>query len=115
MSRTEESLRESRRCLELDPLDAGMAVHLGEHCFYARQYDRARELLLKAIEMDANRYRAHDRLGRAYEQKRQHAQALTEFEKAVATSQEGCAALASLAAGYAAAGKRNNACDSWAA
>jgi TolB-like protein/DNA-binding winged helix-turn-helix (wHTH) protein/Flp pilus assembly protein TadD len=109
MGRTEESLRESRRCLELDPLDPAMAVHLGEHYFYARQYDRAIEQLLKSIEMDASRYRAHDRLGRAYEQKRQHAQALAEFEKAVATSQEGGAALASLAAGYAAAGKRNDA------
>lgn len=59
--------------------------------------------------MDASRYRAHDTLGRAYEQKGMHAQALVAFEKAVATSQEGSATLASLAAGYGAAGRRNEA------
>jgi DNA-binding winged helix-turn-helix (wHTH) protein/TolB-like protein/Tfp pilus assembly protein PilF len=109
MGRFEESLAESQRCIELDPLDPGMAVHLGEHFLYARQYDEAIRQLLKAIEMDASRYRAHDNLGRVYEQKGMHAQALVEFEKAVATSQEGTATRASLSAGYAAAGRRNDA------
>jgi tetratricopeptide (TPR) repeat protein len=59
--------------------------------------------------MDPSRYRAHDNLGRALEQKGMYVEALAEFEKAVATSNEGSALLASLAAGYGAAGRRNDA------
>jgi TolB-like protein/DNA-binding winged helix-turn-helix (wHTH) protein/Flp pilus assembly protein TadD len=109
MGRFEESLAESRKCIELNPLDPGMKVHLGEHYRYARQYDRAIPQLLNAIEMDPSRYRAHDELGRAYEQKGMHVEAVAEFERGVATSQEGSATLASLGAGYAAAGRRNEA------
>jgi len=109
MGRRNESLAESRRCIELDPLEPGMTVHLGEHYLYARQYDQAIEELRKALEMDPSRYRAHDNLGRALEQKGMYAEALAEFEKAVATSNEGSALLASLAAGYSAAGRRNDA------
>ena len=109
MGRFDESLAESKRCIELNPLDPAMRVHLGEHYRYARQYDLAIVELLKAIEMDGSRYRAHDELGRAYEQKGMHAQAVAEFEKAVNTSQEGSATLASQGAGYAAAGRRKDA------
>ena len=109
MGRRNESLAESSRCFELDPLEPGMTVHLGEHYLYARQYDQAIEELRKALEMDPSRYRAHDNLGRALEQKGMYAEALAEFEKAVATSNEGSALLASLAAGYSAAGRRNDA------
>ena len=109
MGRFEESLSESRKCIELNPLDPGMKVHLGEHYRYAREYDQAIPQLLNAVEMDASRYRAHDELGRAYEQKGMHAEAVAEFERAVATSQGGSATLASLGAGYAAAGRRTDA------
>ena len=48
-------------------------------------------------------------LGRAYEQKQMYPQAITAFEKTVAVSHEASAQVASLAAGLAAAGKRNEA------
>ena len=109
MHRFEESLAESKTYLALDPLEPGTRVHLGEHYLYAGEYDRAIEQLLAGIQMDPSRYRAHDNLGRAYEQKRMYPEALAEFERAVATSQQGGALIASQAAGFAAAGRRNDA------
>jgi len=86
--RTEESLTESRLSIELDPLNPAMVEHLGWHCYYARQYDQAIEKELRSLEMDAISYRAHETLGRAYEQKGMHAHALAALEKAVTTSKE---------------------------
>lgn len=109
MGRLPESLAESKRYMELDPLDPGTIVHLGEHYLYARQYDQAIEQLLKAGDMDPSRYRIYDGLGRAYEQKGMHTQAVAEFQKAVAASHEASTQVASLATGYAAAGNRREA------
>lgn len=109
MGRTEESLAESRMYLDLDPLNSGARDHLGWHFLYSHQYDRAIEQDLKAINMDARPYRAYETLGRAYEQKGMHAQALAALDKAVAASKEASVMLASQAAGYAAAGRRNDA------
>jgi tetratricopeptide (TPR) repeat protein len=109
MGRFDESLAESKSCIQLDPLDPSMVVHLGEHYHFARQHDQAIDQLRKAIQGDANRYRAHDNLGRAYEQKGMYSQALAAFDRAVKTSQEGAATEASRAAGLAAAGRRDEA------
>src|SRR2546429_312865 len=45
MGRTEESLAESRRCLELEPSNILFNVHLGWHYLYAHQYDQAGKAL----------------------------------------------------------------------
>jgi TolB-like protein len=109
MGRPGESLEESRRCIQLDPLNPVMVVHLGWHYLYAHEYDKSIEYSLHAIEADPGRYLAEDALGRAYEQKGMHAQAVHAFERAVAVSKEGSAFVASLGAGYAAAGRRDDA------
>jgi tetratricopeptide (TPR) repeat protein len=109
MGRLPESLAESKRYIELDPLDPGTIVHLGEDYLYGRQYDQAIDQLLKAADMDPSRYRIHEGLGRAFEQKGMHTQAVAEFQKAVAASREASAQVASLATGYAAAGNRREA------
>jgi len=59
MGRIEESLAESRRALELDPLVLILNVHLGWHYLYARQYDQAIEQLRKTLEMDPYFRQAH--------------------------------------------------------
>ena len=66
LGRVDESLAESRRALELDPLNALIHTHLGWHYLYARDYDRAIETLRRALEVDPSVALAHRFLGFAY-------------------------------------------------
>ena len=50
LGRTEESLAESKRALELEPLQLVVGIHLGWHYLYARQYDQAIEQFRKTLE-----------------------------------------------------------------
>jgi TolB-like protein/Flp pilus assembly protein TadD len=53
MGRMDESLRQSERASELSPMSPRFAQHLGWHHLHARDYDRARESLRRAIELDS--------------------------------------------------------------
>jgi TolB-like protein len=75
-----ESLAESQRALELDPLDVAMNFHLGLHYYSARQYDQAIAQLQKTLEM-GQRADAHGILGLAYEQKALYHEAIAELRK----------------------------------
>ena len=68
MDRTEESLAESRRALECDPLGLVLNMHMGWHLVYSRQYDKAVEQCQKTLELDPTFILAHVFLGQAYEQ-----------------------------------------------
>ncbi len=68
MDRTEESLAESRRALECDPLGLVLNMHMGWHLVYSRQYEKAIEQCLKTLELDPTFILAHVFLGQAYEQ-----------------------------------------------
>ena len=108
LGRNEESLSESKRALELDPVDPVINVHLGWDYLYARQYDLAIEQLRKTLELDPNLWDAHEFLGQAYEQKSMYSQAVTEFRKAVLL-QSNPRTLAFLGHTYAVSGRRNEA------
>ena len=82
MGRTNESLAESKRALELDQLSLILNTHLGWHYFMAHQFDLAIEQLRKTIEMDPNYGLAHWYLGLAYEQSAMYAQAAAELRTA---------------------------------
>src|ERR1700730_3900499 len=43
VGRTEESLNASKRCLELDPLDLVLKIHMAWHCPVSRRYEQAIE------------------------------------------------------------------------
>jgi len=63
LGRTDESLTESKRALELEPLNLVVGVHLGWHYLYAHQYDQAIAQFRKTLELDpafpqAQRYAA---------------------------------------------------------
>ena len=45
-------MAESKRALELEPLQPGVGIHLGWHYLYARQYDQAIEQFRKTLELD---------------------------------------------------------------
>ena len=109
LDRTEESLQESRRALECDPLGLVLNMHLGWHHLYSRQYEKAAEQCLKTIELDQTFIMGHVFLGQAYEQMGRFADAITHFEKIVELSQRHPTYLAELGHGYAAAGRRADA------
>lgn len=108
MGRTEESLTESRRALELDPVDSIMNVHLGWHYLCARQYDRAIEQLRITLELDPNIPQPHQFLGEAYEQKGMYPEAIAEFQKAKRLDNTP-RTLAFLGCAYAASAQRDQA------
>jgi len=83
LGRTDESLAESKRALELEPLNLAVGVHLGWHYLYARQYDQAIEQFRKTLELDpafpnAQRYAAW-----AYLQKGMRQEAITSLRAAL--------------------------------
>jgi tetratricopeptide (TPR) repeat protein len=109
MGRIEESLTESRRCLELEPNNILFSVHLGWHSLYARQYDQAVKQLQNTLEMDANFAQTHHWLGLAYEQQARSAEGIAELQKALALFGESVQTEAELAHIYAVSGKRERA------
>jgi eukaryotic-like serine/threonine-protein kinase len=106
MGRGEESLAESKRALELAPLDLVINVHLGWHYLYARQYDQAIEQIEKTAEMERNSALTHYWLGLAYEQKARYADAIAAFQRAIALFGGSSLTEAELAHTYAVSGQR---------
>jgi serine/threonine-protein kinase len=109
MGRTDESLAESKRALELDPLSLILNVHLGWHYTNARQYDLAIEQLRKALEMDPNFGVGHWYLGLAYEQEGKYSEAENELRKAKDLLKDNEAIAADIGRVYAVSGKKDQA------
>jgi tetratricopeptide (TPR) repeat protein len=109
MDRTEESLAESRRALECDPLGLVLNMHMGWHLLYSRQYEKAIEQCSKTLELDPTFILAHVFLGQAHEQLGAFPDAIGAFEKAVELSQRHPVYLADLGHGLAVAGRRSDA------
>jgi TolB-like protein/class 3 adenylate cyclase/Tfp pilus assembly protein PilF len=84
MGRTEESLEQSRRAIEISPYDDILRQHLGWHYLLARDYQRALEEQLKALEMNPSGG-THAFLAWAYEGLGRNREALAECEQAIAT------------------------------
>jgi Tfp pilus assembly protein PilF len=76
-----ESLVESRRNLELDPLSPATNLHLGWHFLNTRQYDQAIEQERKTLDMDPNYARAYLYLAEAYAQKGMFDEAIEAYLK----------------------------------
>lgn len=111
VGRTEESLAESYRALEVDPLDTLMSVHLVWHYNHARQYDRAIEAAQKILDLEPNTFEAQHYLGWAYEQKGRYSEAISEFQRAIPLSGNTTrtSIVASLGHAYATSGARDKA------
>ena len=88
LGRFDEAIAESRRALELDPLSIIINADLGAVLFNARKYDEAIEQLRKTLEMDPQFYYAHWGLGQALEMKGLTAEAIAEYEKSAALSDD---------------------------
>jgi serine/threonine-protein kinase len=105
LGRTQESLSASRRCLELDPLDLVINIHLAWHHQFARQYEEAIEQCWKTSELHPNSFWPAYFFGLAYEQQGQVDRAVEEFRNAVTMSGDVTFAAAALGHLYGTAGR----------
>jgi TolB-like protein/Tfp pilus assembly protein PilF len=107
--RVEESLAASKRCLELDPLDLVINIHMAWHFHFAHQYDEAIEQCWKTSELHPNSFWPAWFFGLAYEQQGQIGRAMEEFRTAVKISGDVTFATAALGHLYGVAGKADEA------
>ena len=106
--RFDEALAELKRAQELDPLSLVINSVLGSILSVAGRDDEAIEQLRKTIEMDPTFDLTHWFLGQACENKGRLAEAIAEYEKAAQLNSDP-AVRASLARGYALAGRKEEA------
>jgi TolB-like protein/Tfp pilus assembly protein PilF len=109
VGRTEESLKASKRCLELDPLDLVINIHMAWHYQFARQYEQAIEQCWKTSELHPNSFWPAYFFGLAYEQQGQVDRAVEEFRASVRMSGDVTFATAALGHLYGTAGKADKA------
>lgn len=107
--RTDEAIAEAQRAQTLDPVSLIAEANVAGIFYHAHQYDAVIEHARKVLETDPEFAKAHDDLGRAYEQKGMHDLAIAAFQTAVELSGRSPGYLASLAHGCALAGRTKKA------
>jgi TolB-like protein/Flp pilus assembly protein TadD/DNA-binding XRE family transcriptional regulator len=105
VGRVEESLHASKRCLELDPLDLVINIHMAWHYHFARQYEQAVEHCWKTSELHPQSFWPAWFFGLAYEQQGQIDRAEEELKIAVKMSGDVTFASAALGHLYGVVGK----------
>jgi serine/threonine-protein kinase len=106
MGRLEESIKELRRAVELDPFSGFINLDLGGSLYFARRYDAAIEQERKILELDPNFILAHYVLGMAYVQKSMYEEGIAEFQKVLEILPGDVRPLSGLGNAYAVAGRR---------
>jgi len=108
MGRLDESIEQSQKAVELDPLSRANNLTLGMAFYFARQFEQSAQQLKKTLEIEPRFFPARVSLSLAYEQ-------LGKFEEAVAEAEAARAAedlplvVAQLGGAYALAGRREEA------
>jgi DNA-binding winged helix-turn-helix (wHTH) protein/TolB-like protein/Flp pilus assembly protein TadD len=100
---------EAQRALEDDPLSPVIGSNAGWAVSLSGNADQAIDILKKTIEIDPSFPRAHLRLGRAFEQKKEYAMAITELEQAASLSSGEACYRGSLGHVYAISGRTEQA------
>jgi serine/threonine-protein kinase len=83
LGRADEAMAETKRALEISPLDLVLNIHLGWHYLYVRQYTSALDQLNKVVEMDTNLAQTYTWLGLTYEQMGNYPAAISAFQRAI--------------------------------
>ena len=109
MGRNAESVAETKRAVELDPVGMMLTSCLCWHDFAARKYDDAERLAAHSLTQYPNNPWEHTILGWTYEQKQMPDDALGQFQKATEEAKNSCFFLAALGHGYASAGRESDA------
>jgi TolB-like protein/DNA-binding winged helix-turn-helix (wHTH) protein/Tfp pilus assembly protein PilF len=104
MGRFDESIAESRKALELDPLSLVINMEAGLPYYFRHQYDHAGRHFQRAIALDPNFALAYVELGWAYEDSGDFPAAITTLQKAVELDNT-TPVMTALANAYAAAGR----------
>lgn len=104
MGRFNESIAESNKALELDPLSLIINMEAGLPYYLQHQFDQAREHFQRAIELDPNFALAYVELGWTYEEIGDLSKAIATLEKA-AQLDDTTPVLVALGHAYAIAGK----------
>jgi serine/threonine-protein kinase len=104
-----ESLTQSEKALQLEPLSLVMNAHLGWHYYYARQFDRAILQLRNTLEMDPRWDYAHYYLALSFEQKGEYDSAESSLGDALALQPGSIVLEAELGHVYARAGRAREA------
>ena len=107
--RLDESIQETKRALDLDPISLNYNDELEFEFFLARQYDQAIEQAAKLLELDPKYNSAYYVRGVAYVKKAMYDEAMAEFEKGVSAHPDYPEALTGLGYGYAVTGRRADA------
>jgi TolB-like protein/DNA-binding winged helix-turn-helix (wHTH) protein/Tfp pilus assembly protein PilF len=107
--RNREAIDQIRTAETLDPLSISISTDAAEMLIFAHRYDEAIRQGRKTVEMDPNRAQAHRELGHAYAQKRAYAEAISEYQRALAPNAQDWGLLAELARIWALAGNRSEA------
>jgi serine/threonine protein kinase/Flp pilus assembly protein TadD len=101
-----EATAEIGRARELDPLSLIIQANAGFDYYYARQYERAIEILRGAAEREPNFWVFHSMLGQTYVAMGRMAEATSEFEKAKSLSPENVRVMSMLGLAYAKIGRQ---------
>ena len=104
MKRFEESVAESKRVLELDPLSALYNRQVALALYFARRYDEAIEQCGKTLDLEPGMPTAYRWLAKSYEQKGLYGQAVEAWLKTIQFTGLGPGAGAALREAYAASG-----------
>jgi serine/threonine-protein kinase len=107
LGRVDEAMAETKRALEISPLDLVLNIHLGWHYLYVRQYSSALDQLNKVVEMDTNLAQTYTWLGLTHEQMGNYPAAISAFQKAISLFPGGSTqAEALLGHAYAVSGRK---------
>jgi len=109
VGRAEESRRETRLGLELDPFSLPIRVEAGYNAYMSDDYERALEEALRTLELEPQFAPAQSVLGQAYEQLGRYDEAIEALEKSRILANEHPATLAALAHVLAGAGRMEQA------
>jgi TolB-like protein/Tfp pilus assembly protein PilF len=106
LGRFDESLVQTRKLVEIAPLDAIMNNHIGHHYYYAGRYDEAVAGSERAMLLDPSYTLARLHIGLAYVAKGKHSEAVAALEPATTLTARSTRAVAWLGRAYARAGRR---------
>ncbi len=107
--RPEESLAESNRALELDPLSPILSVHLGWLYYYLRRHELAMDILNKTLELEPNYGLAYWYIGLVKEQEGEFTEALDALRQADELLKDNLVVKADLAHALAVSGRKADA------
>jgi TolB-like protein/Tfp pilus assembly protein PilF len=88
MGRFDESIAESRRAEDLDPLSPVISMDVGANLTRARRFDEAIAQFNRTLTLDPNFYATRYALATAYHAKGNYAEAIAEYRKALALSDD---------------------------